>query len=197
MKKSIKISLIGIVFFLLICSVFSAKAGAASEGYKIAAGDELEIVVYQEGDLSGRFEVKEDGTVTFPLIGPIQIAGLAKKEAEDKLCVLLKDGYLVDPYVCITVNKFGVRNFPVLILGYVAKPGTYNMSKYGVPTILKAIVESGGFTQMADPNGTRIIRMSNGKKLNINPYIGDIIKGRKQDIDLEVGDLIVIPERLF
>ncbi|MCX5686502.1 MAG: polysaccharide export protein [Candidatus Omnitrophica bacterium] len=196
MKKSIKILLIGSFFFLLTCPAFSAKDEAGSEYYKIAAGDNLEIVVYEEEDLSGQFEVKEDGTITFPLVGPVHVVGLAKKEAEDKLRALLKDGYLVDPYVRIIVGKFGTRN--ILIVGHVGRPGSYPLPEDGNPTILKAIVESGGFTQMADPNGTRIIRTApGGKKVTINPRIGDIMSGRRQDISLEPGDLIVVPERLF
>jgi len=196
MKKSIKILLFGSLFFLLTCSASLAKDEAEGEYYKIAAGDKLEIVVYEEEDLSGQFEVKEDGTIPFPLIGPIRVVGLTKKETEDKLCALLKDGYLVDPYVRIIVGKFGTRN--ILILGYVGRPGSYPLPEDGNPTILKAIVESGGFTQMADPNGTRIIRtMSSGKKVTVNPRISDIMNGRRQDINLEPGDLIVVPERLF
>lgn len=196
MKKSIKVLLISALFFLLTCATSLAKDEAESEYYKIAVGDKLDIVVYQENDLTGKFEVKEDGTITFPLIGPIHIAGLARKTAEDKLCDMLKDGYLVEPYVRITIDKFGTRN--ILIVGYVGKPGAYKLPEDGNPTILKAIVESGGFTQMADPNGTRIIRTaSNGKKITLNPRIGDIMNGRRQDINLEPGDLIVVPERLF
>lgn len=196
MKKNIKILLVGSLFFLLTYSVSSAKNEAESEYYKISAGDKLKIVVYEESDLSGDFEVKEDGTITFPLLGPTKVVNLTTKEMEDKLRVLLEDGYLVNPYVRVVVDKFGTRN--ILILGYVGKPGAYKLPEDGNPTILKAIVESGGFTPMADPNGTRIIRtMSSGKKVTINPRIGDIINGRRQDVNLEAGDLIVVPERLF
>lgn len=196
MKKNIKILLVGSLFFLLTYSVSSAKNEAESEYYKISAGDKLKIVVYEESDLSGDFEVKEDGTITFPLLGPTKVVNLTTKEMEDKLVALLKDGYLVNPYVRVVVDKFGTRN--ILILGYVGKPGAYKLPEDGNPTILKAIVESGGFTPMADPNGTRIIRtMSSGKKVTINPRIGDIINGRRQDVNLEAGDLIVVPERLF
>jgi len=196
MKKNIKILLVGSLFFLLTYSVSSAKNEAESEYYKISAGDKLKIVVYEESDLSGDFEVKEDGTITFPLLGPTNVVNLTTKEMEDKLVALLKDGYLVNPYVRVVVDKFGTRN--ILILGYVGKPGAYKLPEDGNPTILKAIVESGGFTPMADPNGTRIIRtMSSGKKVTINPRIGDVINGRRQDVNLEAGDLIVVPERLF
>ena len=97
MKKIVK-ALCGIILlFLLTPSISSAKSelltssqkniepkNIDNEYYKISAGDKLKIVVYEEIDLSGDFEVKEDGTITFPLLGPIKVVNLTKKEMEDK-----------------------------------------------------------------------------------------------------------------
>lgn len=208
MKKSASIAIYAASFIALLSLVplaVSAKDEPAStipntdkenESYKIAARDNINITVYDEGDLSGEFEVKEDGTITYPLLGRIKVAGLTKKELEDKLDELLKDGYLVNPYVRVSIPKYGTRN--IMILGHVGRPGAYPLPEDGNPTILKAIVDVGGFTQMANSDGTRIIRtLPSGKKITLNPHINQVMSGRKPDLDLEPGDLIIVPERLF
>lgn len=200
MKKLLNTILI-LSFLCSDCAFLSAKEASLPNNnevdyYKIAVGDKIDINVYEEPDLSGTFEVKEDGAIAFPLIGDVKIVDMTKKEVEDKISELLKDGYLVNPYVRVSVGKFGTRN--ILIMGHVGRPGSYPLPEDGNPTILKAIAESGGFTAMADINGTRIIRtISGGKKVTINPHMSAIITGREQDISLEPGDLIIVPERLF
>jgi polysaccharide export outer membrane protein len=203
MKKTVLSTILIISAFLSIQLPSMAEEKPAviaseteGESYKIAVRDNIDIIVYDEEDLSGIYEVKEDGTITYPLIGRIKIMGLTKKELEDRLIELLKDGYLVNPYVRVNIPKYGTRN--IMVLGNVVKPGAYQLPEDGNPTILKAIADVGGFTPMANPNGTRIIRtLSGGKKTTINPRINDIMSGRKPDINLEPGDLIVVPERLF
>lgn len=174
----------------------TSAADKESDFYKIAARDNINITVYDEEDLSGLYDVKEDGTITYPLLGRVKVAGLTKKELEDRLTELLKNGYLVNPYLRVSIPKYGSRN--IMILGHVGKPGAYPLPEDGNPTILKAIVDVGGFTQMANPGGTRIVRtLPDGKKVTINPRIGEIMTGRRPDIDLQAGDLIIVPERLF
>jgi protein involved in polysaccharide export with SLBB domain len=202
MKKNIVLILSAVSFFVF-SSPFSASAGEKSvavegdsEYYRIAAGDRIDITVYDEEDLSGQFEVKEDGSISYPLVGSVKVLSMTRSQLESRLAELLRDGYLVNPYVRVSIPKFGTRN--ILIIGHVAKPGAYTLPEDGNPTILKAIVDVGGFTQMANPSGTRIVRTTaDGKKFTINPHVNEIMSGRRQDINLEPGDLIVVPERLF
>ena len=63
----------------------SAPAAAAS----FVAGDVFEVRVFGEKELSGSFQVQEDGSIEFPLLGRVEIAGLtqaaAAKELETRL----------------------------------------------------------------------------------------------------------------
>lgn len=164
--------------------------------YKVSAGDFLNIQVYEEPDLSGEFEVKEDGAITYPLLGPVRVAGLAKSEVERELTALLEKDYLAKAYLHVSVKTYHQRN--VLVLGCVQKPGSYPFPQDKGITLLEAISLAGGFTGYAHADGTKIVRTSKeGKKSAIDPRINSIMSGKRKDITLEPDDLIFVPERLF
>ncbi len=169
---------------------------AEGEYYKVAIGDVLNVQVYQEEDLSGEFEVKEDGTITYPLLGSIKVANSTKSEVENTITQALAKDYLVNPYVHVSVKSYHQRN--ILVLGRVQKPGAYSFPENNKLTLLEAISLAGGFTGYASVGGTRVIRTSSGdKKSTIDPRLNEIMNGRRKDMMLETGDLIFVPERLF
>jgi polysaccharide export outer membrane protein len=86
--------------------------------------------------------------------------------------------------------------FTIYILGEVKKPGPYPFSK-GI-TILRAVDMAGGFTDYASQNKIKVIREEEGKKKNIFVHMGDIQKGKtEKDIELEKGDVVVVPQSWF
>ena len=191
----IKIFITAVFFLVTADACHSADIQNKDEAhYKIAANDIINIQVYQEEDLSGEFEVKEDGTITYPLVGPVTVKGLIKLEVEKKITELLARDYLVNPYVHISVKVYG----NIMILGCVQKPGSYSFPQDKGMTLLQAISLSGGFTGYASVNGTKIVRATpDGKKMAIDPGMSDIIKGKRKDIDLKPDDLVFVPERIF
>ena len=84
----------------------------------------------------------------------------------------------------------------IYIIGEVKKPGSYKFTEN--ITILETITMAGGFTPIASPNKTRIIRIEEGEERTIFVRMKDIIKGEKsKDIVLKSGDIVVVPESLF
>lgn len=201
MKKSLVV-IFALALIFLAAPSFSGEKKALSSGreneqYKVAAGDKLKITVYQEPDLTGSFEVKEDGTVTFPLLNQVYVKNLTKLEIEQKLSALLGKDYLVNPHVRVAIGSYTTKR-RVLLLGHVQKPGTYNFPEGRNLTLLELITEAGGFTGYAAIKGTKIVRtLADDEKVVVDPHIKDIISGRRKDIELETGDLIIVPERLF
>lgn len=182
--------------FLYSYSTQENVSKSSDESYKVAIGDILNIQIYQEEDLSGEFEVKEDGTITYPLIGSVKVINFTKSEVENTITKLLEKDYITNPYVHISIKTYHERN--VLVLGCVQKPGSYSFPKDNKLTLLEAVSLAGGFTGYASINGTKIIRTStDGKKATIDPRINEIINGRRKDMTLEPNDLIFVPERLF
>lgn len=91
-------------------------------GYKIHAGDQLNVQVYGEQTLSQPVTVLQDGSIQYPLVGRLQVAGSTPAEASEKLRSSLMK-YLKHPMVTVGVNQEGASS--VLVLGNVKTPGKY------------------------------------------------------------------------
>lgn len=163
--------------------------------YMIQAEDVLQVTVFEEPDLTTKARVSRDGDITFPLLGQVAVAGLTVAQAQERLAQLLGEEYLVHPQVQVFVDK--PRN--VFVTGEVHRPGSYPVSVERETTIMEVISMAGGFTEDADLNGARIIRIENGQKRSIRVRVGDIVrKGDKgQDVGVLPDDIIFVPESFF
>lgn len=178
---------------------FPAPAGAAAPArpgeYVVQPEDVLQISVFEEPDLATKARVSRDGEITFPLLGQVALAGLTVVQAQERLAQLLGENYLVHPQVQVFVDK--PRN--VFVTGEVHRPGSYPVSVERETTIMEVLSMAGGYTEDADLNGTRIIRMENGQKRTLRVRVGDIIrKGDKsQDVGVLPDDIVFVPESFF
>jgi polysaccharide export outer membrane protein len=117
-----------------------APAVTAPAAYVVGPGDTLDVKVYDEADLSRTVQVASDGTVSYPLIGMVQVGGNTIREVEEKFRALFAAGYLVEPHVTVTVSDF--RSQKVYVLGAVKTPGFYEMT--GPTTLLEILSRAGG-----------------------------------------------------
>ena len=103
----------------------SADAGSDvsnfARDYLLASGDRLNIVVYDEPQLSGKFVIDGGGSAVLPLIGPVSLKGLTTAEAQQTIQQRLADGVLVQPAVSVSIEEFR----PIFVTGNVRKPGSY------------------------------------------------------------------------
>lgn len=98
-------------------------------------------------------------------------------------------------FISSTESQELTRNF-VWVEGAVKSPGKINYQK-GL-TVLAAIIQAGGFTDFAAPNRTTIHRVdANGKTATIKVKLGNVRKGKIEDVPLEPGDRITVPESAF
>jgi polysaccharide export outer membrane protein len=165
------------------------------EEYRVKALDTISIKVYGEEDLSGDYKVQKGGFIDMPLLRKIQVEGLTVYEIEDKITSLLGKDYLVEPQVMINVKEY--HSEKIVILGQVTKPGTYELATEEPSTLLKAISMAGGFTNVAAVNSVKIIRVEKGKKITITINANEIIDGKKEDVLLKTGDMIVVPDSFW
>lgn len=165
--------------------------------YKINPFDLLEISVYQEQDLFKTVRVSQDGYISFPLIGKVKAAGLDVLGAQQVITDKLAKDYLVDPSVTIFIKEYSSKK--VLVIGEVKTPGSYNIPQDKELTVLEAVAQAGGFSQNANIDSTKIIRMENGVKKYIEVKISDITKrgDKTKDITLKPNDVVFVPERIF
>jgi len=186
MKKYITIFL-AFVFFFTGLSFAQPKY---EDEYRISINDLLDISVYEEPDLTKTVRVDANGAISYPLIGHIGVKGLTSKELETKITDLLSRDYLINPQVSVFIKEYA----KISILGQVAKPGAYEL-KTGL-TVIDAIALGGGFTEKANVNSVKLVRIKGKEKETINIDVNEIVsKGFKEkDVKLEPGDLIIVGE---
>jgi polysaccharide export outer membrane protein len=185
---------ISVILFLILAIMPSFVYPAE---YKVDSGDVILITVYEQSDLTTKARVNSKGEISFPFLGNIYIKGLTVDEVEAKIRGLLEKDYLVDPQVTVFIEDY--RTEKVFVMGFVNKPGEYELFKDRPTTMLEAITMAGGFKEGAAQNGTKIIRIENGEEVTIPIRVTDITnKGDKaKDIAVKPGDIIVVPESFF
>jgi protein involved in polysaccharide export with SLBB domain len=169
----------------------SDEVGAPED--RIGIDDTFDVRVYGETDLSGMFRVATDGTVDYPLAGRLQIAGLRTGEIQQLLVNKLKDKYLKDPQVVVTIKDRNSQK--ISVLGQVGKPG--QVSYYPNMTIVDAIANAGGFTGIAAKNSVNLRRQVAGKIETHTFPVADISEGRSPNVMVLPGDVLVVDERVF
>ncbi len=149
--------------------------------YRLGAGDQLRITVFNEAELTGQYVVGSQGTIAYPLVGELEAAGLTVPEFTEALRAALLE-FIRQPNVSVEVANYR----PFFILGEVQRPGTYPYSAN--LTVLNAIATAGGFTYRA--NRSRV-------------YIRHADEQEEHSYPLTIatpvlpGDTVRIGERLF
>lgn len=182
---------------LTIIFIFTSISFCVAQEYRLKAEDVLNITVHEQPDLTTQTRISADGNITFPLLGTVEVAGLAVREVEDKIRGLLKEDYLVAPQVIVYIEQYSPKQ--VSVIGWVNKPGKYDMFPERETTVLEAIAMAGGFHKEANVNATRILRTEDGEEKTILIKVKDITqKGEKdKDIPLKPNDVVFVPESFF
>ncbi len=167
-----------------------------SADYLLQPGDLVEIKVYKEENMDRTLRISSNGTVTFPLVGNIKIAGLTVTSAENNLSAALKK-YILLPQVSIFIKEYG--NKTIYVLGQVMKPSAIQIPPERPLTVLEAITSAGGFTDIAAQSKVRVLRDNGGKHESIDIDVSQITKmGNKSlDISLTPGDVVLVPQSMF
>jgi polysaccharide export outer membrane protein len=157
--------------------------------YKIGSKDILEIRVFELPELNQTVRVAEDGSVSFSLIGKVEVAGLTSQELEKKLASILDQRYTKGAHVTVFIKEYQ----KVAVLGAVAKPGNYEL--VGPTTILQLISQAGGLTPGSLKEIYVFRRSPDGQKTRIVINLDDLtLKGDQNlNIYLEPNDVISIP----
>jgi len=124
-------------------------------------------------------------------LSKVKVIRQEKNEKKEYIINLLEDAsFIVKENDKIVVDTYK----DISIFGQVKKPGNYPY-KYGM-TVVDAITLAGGFTDIADTNGVKVVREFEGEKKTIKVPVGYILKtgDRKKDIPLEEKDTIIVPE---
>ncbi len=162
-----------------------------SQEYQIGPKDLLEISVFGLDELNKTVRVSEDGNITLPLLGEIQVEGMNKTEVENKLRDLLAEKYLQDPQVTLFIVEYQSKR--VSVLGAVSNPGPYEL--LGRQTLMQIIAKAGGMTEDAGDQIFVIRQQPDSSSRSLKISIKDLVmKGdARLNIPLEAGDIVNIP----
>jgi len=121
---------------------FQAASPYAETEYRVGGNDVLNIIVYDEPDLTRNgIRVAKDGTISFPLLGRLQIDGLTISQIEELVSrKLAEKQLLLDAQVSVLVDQFGSKKYKVL--GEVRRPGSYPLK--ADEHLIDAISTAGG-----------------------------------------------------
>jgi len=168
----------------LICLVLVGPSWSSAQttAYRLGSGDKLRITVFNEKDLSGDFDVNDQGLVALPLVGQVKIGGMTINEAQQLITERYGKDYLVNPRVNVEVTNYR----PFFILGEVKSPGSYPYVS-GM-SVVNAVALAGGYTPRAN-NGRIVIKRAS------DPQSGE--QPAREDSAVLPGDVIRVPERFF
>jgi polysaccharide export outer membrane protein len=173
---------------------FSADT-AADKDYIIGPGDQLNIVVWRNPEVSQVVPVRPDGKITTPLVEDVVAIGKTPTQlARDLEKALAK--YIQDPVVSVVVMGFvGPYSEQVRVVGQAAKPQALAYRKN--MTLLDVMIAVGGITEFADGNRATLIRGADKKQYGVR--LNDLLNRGDVSANVEVrpGDVVVIPESIF
>jgi polysaccharide export outer membrane protein len=162
---------------------------------QVGPGDLFEVSVLGEKDLPKEYRVQPDGSVDFPYLNRIQVAGLEPQEVTDLIRKKLVEAKILqDPQVTLVVKQYASKR--VSLIGQVQKPGAIPWTD-GMK-LVEAVTQVGGFTSIADSNHVILTRqVSKGKSQTVIVSVDAITDGAQADIPLQAGDTIKVDARVF
>jgi polysaccharide export outer membrane protein len=162
----------------------------------VIAGDVLDITVYREPDLSGKYNVPPSGLITYPLIGKIQFKDKTLEGVSDDLTEKLRE-FLVDPQVTVLLmprdkSLASGSLITITVLGEVASPGEYEIETGSKLT--NTLAKAGGLTDEANNKAIKILRTTEFGISNLVFNLEDIGSGLVEDPIIQKLDKIMIDE---
>jgi polysaccharide export outer membrane protein len=163
-------------------------AATDSALYVLGPNDVVEVSVWRDVNLSRTYAIGPDGRMSMHLINDFKAAGLTVPELRDLITEKLK-GFINDPQVNVQLLRVNSKKY--LLVGGVLRGGPVTLLQE--TTVLDALAAAGGFKDFANKKKIVIRRGTKTFPFNYN----DVIKGKhtEQNIQLQDGDIIIVPEQ--
>jgi|SRR6185369_1734283 len=173
-----------------------AIASSADYSYKIGPGDNLNIVVWRNPELSMNVPVRPDGKISAPLIDDLNAMGKDStslaRDIEKELAKFIRD-----PVVTVIVTGFvGPYSEQIRVIGEAAKPQI--LAYRQKMTVLDVMIAVGGITDFADGNRATILRTSeNNAQYTVR--LKDLVKRGDvtANVEMKPGDVLIVPQSWF
>lgn len=165
---------------------------ARSSAGVLAAGDVIRISFSGTPELNQVQTIDARGKISLPLIGEVIAGGKKLSAFQGELSELYKS-QLQNTQVIVAQEKSAI---PVILSGAVARPGKLVLDEQ--TTVLEAILQAGGATNIGNLKKVRIIRIVDGKHYTQVIDLDPAMRGKPSRVFyVRYGDIIFVPERLF
>ena len=161
--------------------------------YRIGPDDLLQISVFEVPELNQKVRVSQDGAISLPLLGRVELDGLTQQGVIDKLTTLLQAKFVKNPQVTVFIEEY--RSRQVAVLGAVTNPRSYEL--VGHKNLLQVLSMAGGITDAA---GDRAFILREGPDGGAGPTtiaidLEDLVVRGTQalNIPIEPNDVINVP----
>lgn len=176
---------------LILLNATNAIAQTARP-YLLGPSDIIKITVFQNMDMTTETRVNDNGTITFPLIGSVEVGGLTTSQAEQKIANALRaGGFVLKPQVNVVVSQF--RSRQVSVLGYVNRPGRYPLEDQNL-RLADVVSLAGGVSQLG---GDQVIvtrsRAGKEERYMVDLDAAFVYNDLDKNFDLQPGDTIYVP----
>lgn len=170
----------------------SARQVPTVEQFQIGPGDKIAITVWRHEDLSMEVTVAPDGTISFPLVGTLPVAGKTYSELREMLTSAIQE-YYTNPQVAVNIVE--LQNQKVIIVGEVTRPSVLQLT--GEMSVVEALTLAGGINQYARTNNVLLVRAGKeGPELYTVDVDSIFSEGAgDQLVMLQRGDIVVVPTR--
>ena len=167
-----------------------ATSPSASDA-PIGPRDVIEVKVFQDPNLYTKMTVTDDGRITMPLLGKVDVSGLTPTELETRIKTLLEAKYINKADVSVTVLEAGSK--PISVIGAVTRPGRIGIT--GNITLIQAITQAGGLANGYGRTLYVLRTASNGLTEQIAIDIDDLMVNGNPDLNLPLraNDVINVP----
>ncbi len=180
---------------LELVNVLCAQVVKKEEGYKIEPGDVLEIVILGEEELSRTLMVMHNGSISFPLIGEVKVAGLSTDDASALLASELRS-YFTHPVVSIILKSPTIPY--VSVFGEVLRQGAVEYQR-GL-RITDYVALAGGPTPVANLGKVRVARLQPVEPalmvvetIDLDRVLNEGIMAK--NYELKSGDWVYVPKK--
>lgn len=133
--------------------------------------------------------IKEDGTITLPLIGPISAVGKTAGELQSEIY----NEYVPKYYVHLNVTVTSGEDLVYYVGGEVTRPGVFQY--ISDTTVTKAIQAAGGLTPFASHGKIWLVHASNGKRIKVN--YDDALRDPADDPPVYPDDQITVSRSIW
>jgi polysaccharide biosynthesis/export protein len=200
-----------VLVFLFMALTCLGSVSSIAAGYRLKAGDTLEVTVWQDEKLNRKVVVGPDGRISFPLAGHIKAGGRTVEDVEAQLLQVLQKLY--KDQIDVTVAIASIKEIPppppepvpppppppidpsFYVTGEVKNPGKYSFKV--TTNVLQGISTAGGLGIFAAPRRIKIRRKEDGVETLYDFDYDAFTNGidLSGNIKLHNGDVIIVPEK--